>query len=399
MDERMAYARLRAATLWPYFSSALFSLVPIETDDISRTGGQKTMGVDKNWRLIYHSDIFNMWTVSQVAAVLVHEVMHLLRDHPERAIPVKNEEFFIWNLAADCEINDDLKSAGLPDGCIYPSVFGFKDGLIAEEYFELLKNSAKAYSIEPQVGGGACGSCATGQGSDEPVDGDKDSTSGNKVRGVSKQEAQVIKNEVAKEVAAAKGRGNIPNGIARWAEKYLKSHIPWRTLLSSCIRGVVGERSGMVNYTYAKPCRRQSSYGKIIMPCLRAPIPNIAMLIDTSGSMSEKDLGMAVAEVDGVLKSIGASITVISNDAEVGAVKKVRTKRDIELVGGGGTNMGPGIERAATLRPKTNFLIIVSDCDAAWGNFIPQFPVLVVRVGSSKTPVPDWIKKVIDVED
>jgi predicted metal-dependent peptidase len=403
MDERICAARLRASYLFPYFSSGLFALIPIETDDLSRTGGMVTMGVDKRWRMIYNVGIFEQWTINQIASVMVHEVMHLLRDHPDRACIAPLENHMIWNLAGDLEINDDLKNIEMPQGCVYPEeTFGFKEGLIAEEYYQLLMAQADKIPQQvpnPGVGSGSCGGCATGEGDDESVPG---SDGKEPVTGVTGKERDIIKGEVAKDVVEyqrVKGRGSLPSGLARWAEDQLKSTVPWRTILNGCIRGMIGDTQGMVNYTYSRPARRQSIYGKIIMPSLRAPKPNVAVQIDTSGSMSDKDLGHAIAEVDGILKGLGVDVTVISNDATVGHVQKVRTKKQIELVGGGGTDMGPGIVKAAELKPKPDFLIIISDCDAAWGTFIPRFPVIVVKVGGYNTKPPDWVKRCIQVED
>jgi predicted metal-dependent peptidase len=396
MDDRICAARLKASVLFPYFSSGLFALIPIETDNTALMGGMKTMGVDKRWRMIYHIGIFDEWTIDEVAVAMIHEVMHLLRDHPERAAISLPEEHIIWNIAADCEINDDLKDYSLPKGVCFPSTFNFPEGLTAEEYFQLLKNNAQKVSIpKPSFGSGQCGGCATGEGEDGDVKDEK----GNVVHGVSSLEKEVMKNAVARDIIEGAGRGNAPSGMVRWAEQQLKSTVPWRTILSGCVRGVIGNTSGMVNYCYSRPSRRQSIFGKIIMPSLRAPLPNIAMLIDTSGSMSDKDLGIAVAEIDGVLRSLGVSVTVISNDAEVGAVKRVRSAKDVQLVGGGGTNLGPGIAKSAELKPNVNFLIIVSDCDACWGDYIPHFPVIVVKVGGSSSMPPEWITRVVKVDD
>jgi predicted metal-dependent peptidase len=403
MDERICAARLRAAYLFPYFSSGLFALIPIETDDLSRTAGQVTMGVDKRWRMIYNSGIFDQWSINEIASVMVHEVMHLLRDHPIRSCVSSQAEHMIWNLAADCEINDDIKDIKLPKGVIYPKeTFGFDEGLMAEEYFKLLMDKAEEIKQQipnPTVGGGACGGCATGEGDDESVP-EGDGTGS--VQGVTGKEVEVIKNTVAKDIqdyARSKGRGSIPGGFERWADDMLRSTVPWRTILNGCIRGMIGETQGMVNYTYSRPARRQSIYGKIIMPSLRAPKPNVAVQIDTSGSMSNKDLAHAIGEVDGILKGLAVDVTVISNDSSVGHVQKVKSRKQISLVGGGGTNMGPGIEAAAQLKPRPDFLVIVSDCDADWGKFIPKFPVIVVKVGSYNCQPPDWVKRCIQVEE
>jgi len=77
----------------------------------------------------------------------------------------------------------------------------------------------------------------------------------------------------------------------------------------------------------------------------------------------------------------------------------VKSVKQVSLVGGGGTNMGPGIEAAARLKPRPDFLVIVSDCDADWGTYIPKFPVIVVKVGKYNCKPPDWIKRCIEVED
>ena len=48
-------------------------------------------------------------------------------------------------------------------------------------------------------------------------------------------------------------------------------------------------------------------------------------------------------------------------------------------------------------KPRIDFLIIVSDCDAVWGNYIPKFPVIVVKVGNCQGEPPSWVKKTIKV--
>ncbi len=41
------------------------------------------------------------------------------------------------------------------------------------------------------------------------------------------------------------------------------------------------------------------------MPSLRQPSVNVAVIIDTSGSVTDNMLSQALAEVDGILKSVG----------------------------------------------------------------------------------------------
>ena len=67
-------ARVRAAYQRSYFAPALFSLVPVETDAIG------SMAVDSHWRLYYNDAWLTTHSVEENAALLIHEVSHLLRE-------------------------------------------------------------------------------------------------------------------------------------------------------------------------------------------------------------------------------------------------------------------------------------------------------------------------------
>src|SRR5687768_8904571 len=80
-------ARVRASYQRAYFAPALFSLVPVRTDMIA------SMAVDKYWRLYYNEAWVAAHTVEENAAVMIHEVSHLLRAHDARkqAAAVRND--------------------------------------------------------------------------------------------------------------------------------------------------------------------------------------------------------------------------------------------------------------------------------------------------------------------
>ena len=101
-------ARLRASYQRAYFAPALFNLVPVKTDLIA------SMAVDAYWRLYYNESWMATHTVEENAALLIHEVGHLLRDHEARKKAAAARNARLWNTAADCEINDDLAAEGLP---------------------------------------------------------------------------------------------------------------------------------------------------------------------------------------------------------------------------------------------------------------------------------------------
>ncbi|MEV4077512.1 hypothetical protein ACGFJC_07315 [Nonomuraea fuscirosea] len=57
-----------------------------------------------------------------------------------------------------------------------------------------------------------------------------------------------------------------------------------------------------IDYTYHRPSRRTAALRGGVLPSLRRPLPVVAIVIDTSGSMGEDHLATALAEVTGVLR-------------------------------------------------------------------------------------------------
>lgn len=136
--------RLRATATGvgqPYIASAIFRLTPISAP------GLQTMGVDKFWRCYIDFDYMMEKGVEYAAGVLAHEPWHLLRDHNKRAANVGADTpqySFLWNIAGDLEINDDIMNLVPKDSC-FPGKGQFADlpmNQIAEVYFAQVKKMA-----------------------------------------------------------------------------------------------------------------------------------------------------------------------------------------------------------------------------------------------------------------
>ena len=113
---------MRASYQRAYFAPALFNLIPVKTDHDRQHGGRS------HWRLYYNDAWLAAHTVEENAAVLIHEVSHLLREHEARKQAAAVEGRALWNTATDCEINDDLVAEGLPlpDDPPHPGTFGLQ---------------------------------------------------------------------------------------------------------------------------------------------------------------------------------------------------------------------------------------------------------------------------------
>jgi predicted metal-dependent peptidase len=181
--------------------------------------------------------------------------------------------------------------------------------------------------------------------------------------------------------------------------------VPWQQVLHAAVRRGIGWGQGHVDYTYSKISRRQQAVGAVIVPALRRPVPAVAVVVDTSGSIDDGLLAQAMGEVKAVLASLAvpdSSVTVLAVDAAVHTVQQVRDVREVQLTGGGGTDMGAGITGALACRPSPQSVIVLTDGYTPWPPVPAPVPVIVGVLGRHRDhlpPTPDWVQRVEVVPD
>jgi predicted metal-dependent peptidase len=395
-------ARVRASYQRAYFAPALFSLIPVKTDQID------SMAVDTHWRLYYNDAWLAAHTVEENAAVLIHEVSHLLREHESRKQASAAKDVTLWNTAADCEINDDLVAEGLPlpNDPPLPGTFGLKTGDNAETYYSQLyvtgqrpvKGSDPNSHLHTDCGSGA-------HGERRPWELPADGGAGG-VPGVDPVKAELVRRDVAQRILDRSGdAGDTPLGWRRWANTVLAPKVDYMATIRHAVRKGLRESTlGRYDRTYSRPHRRQAAYGEFIMSSFHQPRPRPGFLIDTSSSMQDTQLARAIAELGGLTRQLGygTDVVVACCDAAVHNVKRAFNASQVELLGGGGTDIGVGlrwfIERKSG---PIDLLVVVTDCHTPWPEDTPPFPVITIRVGDG--PPPPWgdrgANKVITIED
>ena len=382
----LAAARLWATDRFPYLATGLFGA------EVVAAPGSGTVSVDESWRMRADPELTAGWTAAELGSVLVHHVCHLLRSHGERAqaAGVAAHDARRWVRAADAEINDDLIPAGLdlPGRPVLPADLGAPDGLLAEQYFVASTTDRSAKNERASAGQWLdCGSGADGV--PRPGDGPPDRPA---------WQADLLRRQVAQDVIAhAKQAGTVPAGLLRWAQEVLNPKINWRKVLAAELRRAVAEVSGAVDYSYRRPSRRASVAGNVVLPALRRPVPDVAVVCDTSGSMTEDLLSAALAEVEGLLRALGIArqVRVLACDTAVGAAQRVSSARQIQLVGGGGTDMGAGIAAAVALRPRPAITVVLTDGYTPWPPAAPKGTrVLIALLGPGAPAAPGWARAV-----
>jgi len=215
---------------------------------------------------------------------------------------------------------------------------------------------------------------------------------------------QALQEEVARKIVEhQKEQGTLPAGWLRWAEAILKPKVNWREQLKRILRGVISEGLGhRLDYSYRRPHRRSAVYHPIYLPALQGEYkPRVACVVDTSGSISDRELMQSLAEVRAVLEALRIPVTIIPCDAVPYEAIRVFHGSDWLKVrqglrGGGGTDMVAGLNAALALKPKPEAVIVLTDGHTPFPSTRPKDTAVIWAIWQygdgepPKPPMPPW---------
>lgn len=196
---------------------------------------------------------------------------------------------------------------------------------------------------------------------------------------LSKSEEESIREQVSKRITEQKmtqhGSG-ISSEELFWAKTVLSPKVDWRSELRSVINQAVAYVAGSYEYSRRRLSRRQEMY-PFIMPGLAQPIPEIAVVLDVSGSMSSwyhsapggtNILDQALAELDEILSSFGqVGVSVFASDTSVTWAGRVFSLQQVAITDlTGGTDITVGIKQAYNSVPKPHVIVILTDGYTPW---------------------------------
>ena len=88
-------------------------------------------------------------------------------------------------------------------------------------------------------------------------------------------------------------------------------------------------------------------------------------------------------------------LRVLACDAAAGPAQRVSSARQVELTGGGGTDMGAGIAAAVALRPRPAITVVLTDGFTPWPARPPKGTrVLIALLGDGAPEAPFWARAV-----
>lgn len=374
----------------PFYGHLILNM-RITKDDTCPSAG---VYITDKVNLVYNEAFVENLSLNHACKLLKHECEHIFREHISRAKQigaVSKELHKRFNIATDATINrNDLKDFTATVGGVsvaklnemlqgYIDTFNQKpenksnqktfsamaEGQLAEYYYnriiEFAEQNAEAL---PE----------SGDGMGETVD---DHSQWEKSEGNAEVQKEVVKGAVNNAVKQAGGIGSVSGDIASIVAKLNESQVNWRQQLRQFF---VNTQKSLKISTRK---RRNRRYGILQPGAKRKPELHIGLLVDTSGSVSDKELAMFWTEMEAIHKC-GVVVTVIEADCDVKNVYDFDPKKQPDLKGRGGTAYNPAIEKAIEL--KVDGIIYFGDMDAADKPIDPKKPFLWAIVRNSPPP-------------
>ena len=345
----------------PFYGIFLSTLNKVIRKDVPTAGVCKN-GI--NYQLAVNEEFWNsLNTDKKKIGLYKHELLHICFGHLTFKDDFPDHE--LANVAMDIEINQYLTPDYYPTpDILLPSTFPelnlpLKAG--AREYYRLLQKSLDEGTSEGlknlmnSLRGDGQGLHPTWKEFDDLSDADKKLA-----------EAQ-LKHQIKQVLESSKNMGFVPSELKSYIDELLEVTPP-----SYDWKGYFRRFFGTSTKIYTKKTRRKLNKRFEENPALKIKQKkNVLVGVDTSGSVSNKDLIEFFNEIYHMWKT-GISITIAEGDADISNVYEYDGKMPTFVTGRGGTNMNPFVEYFNKNR-QYNSLVILTD------GFIPEKSVTTFK--------------------
>lgn len=321
---------------------------------------------------VFHTNplLLGKFTLKEILFIVCHEIDHIVLNHPAEMVKSNPERdpdsFERFNLAADASVNDRILKEireehrsflSAPEGHISSAalkkMFKLRSVRPLESYlyyFQLIQNKPlPEHAQQPQRMLLAVGDAGEGENeSDESIVtagtcGKPTDHEWNASEDV--EEATAAVRELVNAAASLMNdevRGQMPASF--WQQVQILNKPPqlcWQAILKKYVGTITaGKHKTRTRLNRRQPERFDLS-GQQDEKVLK-----IVVAIDTSGSVSDRDVAFILNEIVAIIAGRKHSLTVIECDSEVQRVYSVKTQVDIKknVVGRGGTAFTPVIE-------------------------------------------------------
>jgi predicted metal-dependent peptidase len=325
----------------------------------------------------YNTRFIEMLKPREIEFLFGHEVLHCVYDHFGRR---GDRQPQLWNIANDYCVNADLKRHRVGEfitsvPCLYDSKY---EGKSSEEIYDDLYENAEKINLDDLIN----------RMIDDHMDGDGDSDgdgedgAGSKRPKMSEAERAKVRDEIKEAMLSAAqtcDAGNLPAGVKRMIQQLTEPKMNWRELLRMQLESTIKS-----DYTWLRSSRKGWHVDAVMPGMKTTDAIDIAVAIDMSGSISDKQARDFLGEIRGIMEAFDSyRIHVFTFDTETYNPQQYDSDNlediiDYDLKGGGGTDFDCifGYLKSADIEPRK--LVVFTDgypfgswgdenyCDTVW---------------------------------
>lgn len=367
LKEKVIKERLVLLDKYPFFGYLALSLDLIETTGLPIP----TMATDGK-HLFFDPEFVSNIPPNQLRGIIAHEVLHCAFQHLWR---MGTREKMRWNYATDFAINLIVTEGGLelPPNLLLDKKY---KGMSAERIYDLLLD------LKTIKGDLIC--------SHDKWPGKPDKNTNPSDKNSNQNMAELWKERLLKVAFEAKNRGNLPGEIKKLIDDLLEPKLDWKTILWDKVTSSVKN-----DFRFFPPAKKYLWQG-MYLPSSYGERLEVAIGIDTSGSVNKKQFQEFIAEIRGITEQFeDYLIHLFLCDTQIhdyiiidaqSSWPKSFPKHD------GGTSFIPVFEKIEKENLEISALIYLTDGDGYFPTIEPEYSVIWIL--NQERPVP-WGEKII----
>lgn len=426
-ETKLSAARTRLILDKPFLGALVLRLPMIEAD----SEWCRTVATDAR-AFYYNADYIDGLSVDQAQFVLAHEALHCALSHFARR---QHRDKHRWDLACDLAINPLLIADGLrpcPDALYlkeYEEMTAEEIYPCLDEHENLTPHDDHVYDKDNQSGGGRQGAGGQhdssekgseggdqqqkkspddkggrgdaqkpeqstqepGEGErqqEQPQDGSGSGQGAGEPPPLSKEEMENLSVQWQQRMAGAAQQamqaGKLSGPLRRIIDHLLQPQLPWRMILARFLNATARD-----DYNYSRPSRREGDY---IMPSLKSHELDVVVALDTSGSVTDKEMTEFVSEVNALKGQLRARVTLMACDSDLVGDgpwsfepwEEFALPR--EFKGGGSTDFRPVFGWTERENRRPDVLVYFTDGLGRFPEREPAFPTVWLIKGKATVP-------------
>jgi predicted metal-dependent peptidase len=333
--DKLITARVGLLLRHPFFGNLATRLKLIEASDWCAT-----LATDGR-NFYYNLEFVDKLKPKEAEFGFAHEVLHNVFDHMGRR---EGRDPVLSNIAADYAANQILKDEHIGEVPSWIKIYQDNKyrGMSYEAIYDELYEKAEKIDIT-KLGELLDEHLDDGDGGGDSDDGESGDGNGNgngRPR-YSAEEKKQIRDEIKEAMVAAAqaaGAGRVPAGVARMINDFTEPKMDWRQMLRMNIQSIIKS-----NFSFSRPNRKSQHCGAILPGMINEETIDVAVAIDMSGSISDKQAKDFISEVKGIMEEyVDFKLDLWTFDTDVYGYKQFTGDNADEIMeyeckGGGGT--------------------------------------------------------------